>query len=183
MELVTSHWGCLAKERSKSRALPQVLLSCHDLTQRKALRTTHKMRKLFLITMPWRCIEEWRYSSTHSSPRTRWRWVFSFTPLPLYPQGKSPWYRLDRRLCGPQSRSACGEEKNSQPLTGLEPPIIQLVADTDNNGLSMSNSSLVNIPPRPLSLTPQLPTVTERSKTGTDWRSTVIDVPRGNVLP
>jgi hypothetical protein len=28
----------------------------------------------------------------------RWRWVVSFTPRPLYPQGKSPWYLLDRRL-------------------------------------------------------------------------------------
>jgi hypothetical protein len=34
----------------------------------------------------------------------------------LYPQGNSPWYPLDRRLGGPQSRSARGgEEKNSQP--------------------------------------------------------------------
>jgi len=31
---------------------------------------------------------------------TRWRWVVSFTPQPLYPQGKSPWYPLDRRLGG-----------------------------------------------------------------------------------
>jgi hypothetical protein len=32
-------------------------------------------------------------------------------------------------LGGPQSRSGCGgEEKNFQPLPGLEPPIIQLVA-------------------------------------------------------
>jgi len=30
--------------------------------------------------------------------------VVSFTPLPLYSQGKSPWYPLDRRLSGPQSR-------------------------------------------------------------------------------
>jgi hypothetical protein len=36
---------------------------------------------------------------------TRWRWVVSFTLRPLYPQGKSPWYPLDRRLCGSQSRS------------------------------------------------------------------------------
>jgi len=36
---------------------------------------------------------------------------------------------LDRRLGGPQSRSGHGgEEKNSQPLPGLEPPIIQPVA-------------------------------------------------------
>jgi len=42
----------------------------------------------------------WRYSSTHSWLR---RWVVSFTPRPLYPQGKSPWYPLDRRLGDPQS--------------------------------------------------------------------------------
>jgi hypothetical protein len=45
-----------------------------------------------------------------------------FTPRPLYPQGKSPWYPLNRRLGGPQSRSGrCGEEKNSQPPLGIEP--------------------------------------------------------------
>jgi hypothetical protein len=60
---------------------------------------------------------------------TRWRWVVSFTPLSLYLQGKSPWYPLDRRLGGPQSRSGRGsEEKNSQPLPGLEPSNIQPVA-------------------------------------------------------
>jgi len=32
---------------------------------------------------------------------TRRRWVVSFTPRPLNPQGKSPWYTLDRRLDGP----------------------------------------------------------------------------------
>jgi len=37
------------------------------------------------------------------------------------PQGKSPWYPLDRRLGGPQSRSehSDGEENNSQP--GINP--------------------------------------------------------------
>jgi hypothetical protein len=45
---------------------------------------------------------------------TRWRWVVSFTSRPPYPKGKSPWYPLDRRLDGPQSRSGyAGEEKNS----------------------------------------------------------------------
>jgi hypothetical protein len=49
----------------------------------------------------------------------------------LYPQGKSPWYPLDRRLGGPQSRSArSGEEKNSQPRRESNPrtPIVQPVA-------------------------------------------------------
>jgi hypothetical protein len=48
---------------------------------------------------------------------------------PLYSQRKSPRYPLDRRLGGPQSRSGRGgEEKNSQPLSGLESPIIQIIA-------------------------------------------------------
>jgi hypothetical protein len=49
------------------------------------------------------------------------------TPAALPPR-KEPWYPLDRRLGGPQSRSGRGgEEKNSQPLPGLEPSIIQPV--------------------------------------------------------
>jgi hypothetical protein len=39
------------------------------------------------------------------------------------PPGKEPWYPLDRRLGGSQSRSGRGgEEKNSQQLPVLEPP-------------------------------------------------------------
>jgi hypothetical protein len=53
---------------------------------------------------------------------TRWRWVASFMPRPLYPQGMSPWYPLDRRVGRPQSQSwRGGEENNSKPLPGLEP--------------------------------------------------------------
>jgi hypothetical protein len=53
---------------------------------------------------------------------TRWRWVVSLPCLQLSPQGKSPWYLLDRRLGGPQSRSGRGgEEKNSQPSPRIYP--------------------------------------------------------------
>jgi hypothetical protein len=46
-------------------------------------------------------------------------------PQALYSQGNSLWYPLDKRVGGPQSQSGRGgEEKNSQPLPGLEPPII-----------------------------------------------------------
>jgi hypothetical protein len=49
---------------------------------------------------------------------TRWRRVVSFTLRPPYPS--------HMRLGEPQSRPGrCGEEKNSQPLPGLKPPIIQ----------------------------------------------------------
>jgi hypothetical protein len=68
---------------------------------------------------------------------TRWRWVVSFMPRPLHPQRKNPWYPLDRRLGEPQSRSGRGgEEKNSQPLLGLEPPNIQSIAQRYNSELS-----------------------------------------------
>jgi hypothetical protein len=50
------------------------------------------------------------------------------TPAAL-PPGKSPWYPLERRLGGLQSQSGRGgEEKNFQYLPGLEPPVIQSVA-------------------------------------------------------
>jgi hypothetical protein len=48
--------------------------------------------------------------------------VASFTPQLLYSQGRSPRYPLYRKLVGSQSRSGRGGEKNSQPLSGIEPP-------------------------------------------------------------
>jgi hypothetical protein len=45
------------------------------------------------------------------------------------PSRKDPWYQLDRELSGLHGRSGCGgEEKNSQPLSEIEPPIIRPVA-------------------------------------------------------
>jgi hypothetical protein len=60
-----------------------------------------------------------------------------FTLRPLYPQEKSPWYPLDRRLGGPQNWSGRGSgEQNSQPLPGLEPTIVQPVAQRYTTELS-----------------------------------------------
>jgi hypothetical protein len=42
---------------------------------------------------------------------TRWRWVVSFIPQPLYIRWVSPWYPLDRRLGRPKSRSGHGGER------------------------------------------------------------------------
>jgi hypothetical protein len=53
---------------------------------------------------------------------TSWRWVVSFTPLPLYPRGKSPRYPLDRRLGGPQSQSGRRGEVKILALTGTRTP-------------------------------------------------------------
>jgi hypothetical protein len=43
-----------------------------------------------LSAMQWRHMRKWRYSSTILDLDTWWRWVVSFTPMPLYPHGKSP---------------------------------------------------------------------------------------------
>jgi hypothetical protein len=57
--------------------------------------------------------------------------------LLLFLQGKSPWYRWDRRLAAPQSQSGHGgEEKNFQPLLGLETLTIQPVAQCYTTELS-----------------------------------------------
>jgi hypothetical protein len=49
---------------------------------------------------------------------------------------------MDRRLDWPQSRSGRGEQKNSQPLPGLEPPNIQPVAQRYTTELSRLLTSL-----------------------------------------
>jgi hypothetical protein len=93
-------------------------LSAHILMQQK-VKLSLCLTKHHAMKMYW--------GSGGIAPRTidlgtRWRWVVSFTPRPFYPQGKSPWYVLDRRLCGPQNRSGCsGEEKNSQLPQAIEP--------------------------------------------------------------
>jgi hypothetical protein len=49
-------------------------------------------------------------------------------PVSLRP-GKKPWYPLDMRLGWSQSLSGRGdEEENSQPLSGIEHPLIKPVA-------------------------------------------------------
>jgi len=50
---------------------------------------------------------------------TKWRWVVTFTPRPLYSQEKRPRYPLYRRLGGPQIRSGHGG-KESLLLPGIE---------------------------------------------------------------
>jgi hypothetical protein len=79
---------------------------------------------------------------------TRWRWVVSFTPRPLYPQGNNIPYPLDKRLGGPQSRSGCGDEqKKTSPRRVSNPdrPIVQPVASrcTDRAITDLGRSQFV----------------------------------------
>jgi hypothetical protein len=78
---------------------------------------------------------------------TRWRWVVSFIRWLLYPQGKSPWYPLDRRLGRPQSQSGHGgKEKILSPFHEMNPhrPACSLVAiPTELSQLHLSNYKYV----------------------------------------
>jgi hypothetical protein len=80
----------------------------------------------YLCSLNWAPRHEGVLGSGGIAPRiidlgTRLRWVLSFTPRSFYPQGRRPWYPLDRRLGGPQSRSGRGgKEENSQPPPGTE---------------------------------------------------------------
>jgi hypothetical protein len=83
---------------------------------------------------------------------TRWKWVVSFTPRPLYTQGKSPCYPLDRRLGGPQNRywTRWWREKSPVPVETRTPDhsarspalyhwAIQAPHFTENNKNDMEN--------------------------------------------
>jgi hypothetical protein len=50
---------------------------------------------------------------------TSWRWLVSFTPLPLRPRGMKTWYPLDRSLGGPQIRAGRYAEVNILDPTGI----------------------------------------------------------------
>jgi bacterioferritin-associated ferredoxin len=72
--------------------------------------------------------------------------VVSFTARPLYPQVKYCQYPLDRRLGGPQSWSGRGgEEKNTHLPPGLEPSIIQPIAQRFTTELSQLQAFTVGL--------------------------------------
>jgi hypothetical protein len=51
---------------------------------------------------------------------TSWRWVVSFSPLPLFPRGKSPRYPLERIWVDPRAGLDDGEKRKFLTLPGLE---------------------------------------------------------------
>jgi hypothetical protein len=72
-------------------------------------------------------------SSSHPLYGLRWGWVVNFTPRPLYPQGRSPWYPLDRRLGG-RRRKIPSPRRESNSRT----PIVQPVAQRYTNWAIMA---------------------------------------------
>jgi hypothetical protein len=88
----------------------------------------------------------WRYSSTVLDFGTRWRWVISFTPHPLYPRGRSLPYPLDMKLGGPQSRryGRCWEAKISCPCRKSNPYLPSCIPSTVTHCHSVHNCMTVS---------------------------------------
>jgi hypothetical protein len=66
--------------------------------------------------------------------------VISFTPLPLFSQGKNLWYALDKRLGGPRTvLDAVVKRKIYSPRQESNPrsPIVQLVAQSYTDRLKI----------------------------------------------
>jgi hypothetical protein len=66
-----------------------------------------------LSKTPWKSMGDWRYSFAILHLGARWRWVVSFTPLPLYPAGKQPPIPIAQEAGWPQGRSARYGQENS----------------------------------------------------------------------
>jgi hypothetical protein len=64
---------------------------------------------------------EWSYNYAILDLGTRWKWVVSFTPLPLYRQENTLRYPLDGWLGGPRSRCERCWEKKNLALRGMVP--------------------------------------------------------------
>jgi hypothetical protein len=71
--------------------------------------------------MPWRRMGEWRYSSTILDLGTRWRWVVSYTPRPLYPEEILPGTHWIGGWVGPRAGLDVVEKRKILALSGFEP--------------------------------------------------------------
>jgi hypothetical protein len=67
-------------------------------------------------------MREWTHSSIVLNLVSTWRFVVSFTTLPLYPWGQSPQFQVYIRLDEPPS--LYGEETNLLTLPGIEPRLV-----------------------------------------------------------
>jgi hypothetical protein len=108
--------------------------------------TVQRLAMLFLCLSNWARRHVTPWGGGGIAPRilnlsTRWRWVVSFTPQPLYHRGKSLRYRLERRLGRFQSRSKCREDKNILPLPGIDPRIsvLRLLVPSPNSHFANPN--------------------------------------------
>jgi hypothetical protein len=135
MAVKSRHWY------TKSEKIRDEIHETHSRTQFvRPQKVKVKLSLCFFITEQHTMKSYWGSGGT--DPRildlsTRWRWVVSFTPRPLYYQDKNSWYPLDSRLGGFQSRSGHGvRRKVPRPLSGLEPPIIRPVAQRNTTELS-----------------------------------------------
>jgi hypothetical protein len=73
-------------------------------------------------------MREWRYSSTIPDFGTGWKWVVSFTSLPLYSQRNSPRTHWIEGWMGSRAGLDVLKERKTLPPAGNRTPAVQPVA-------------------------------------------------------
>jgi hypothetical protein len=96
----------------------------------------------YLSTKPWRRLGEWRYNSIILDLMIKWKWVGSFTSLPLYPLGNRFLYRWIRGWVSPRAGLRFMKEIKILPLPDVEsqPSSPQPVAILRSTAYSISKS-------------------------------------------
>jgi hypothetical protein len=123
---VTSGWRRLHHEEiHNSYASPFII---RVIKSRRISWTGHverigKVKVKLSLCFDWAPRHEGVLGSGGIAPRildlgNRRMWVVSFTRQPPYPQGKSPWYQLDRRLDGPFNFKLCARMFAHRPSLG-----------------------------------------------------------------
>jgi hypothetical protein len=82
---------------------------------------------------------EWKYSSTIIDLGTRWRWVVSFTALPLYPRENSPGTHWIGGWVSPRDGLDAAEKRKilhfreSNPCSPARSPSLNRLSYPDSN--------------------------------------------------
>ena len=105
---------------------PSLKKKCKDgwhVLNPKSLDTTEHLyiSKATPVCTPWRVRGAWSTAPRILNLGTRWRWVVSFMPRPLYPWRKSLHFSLNRRFSEFQSRLGFTEKKNIFLLPRIKP--------------------------------------------------------------
>jgi hypothetical protein len=130
------HSACISKPVFPQGHLGEIQFLCSALTmpasfQELKVRLPFSLMKHCAMKM---CGGIWELYELNIGCR------LSFTPRPLYPQGKSTSHSLDRGLYGPQRLSGhFGKEKNLLALQGIEPWTIWFSHYTDDASLAPNN--------------------------------------------
>jgi hypothetical protein len=94
--------------------------------------------------MPWRRMKEWKYISSILNLGVRWKWVVSFTTLPLYPRANRypcGWVGSRDNLEVMEERKIVSPYRELNPSSSVFKPVAWLLYRLSYSGLSLRTCS------------------------------------------